>query len=184
MDLAEKIIALHDALRRQELPHAFGGALALAWCTGRARGTIDIDVNIFVDPSLAKHVIASLPPGVSFSPKLQKNLATDGQVRLWWEKTPIDIFLNTVALHQKASQRVRWEDFAGQQIPFLACADLAIFKVFFNRTKDWADLEEMAAAGTLDIEELIAVINEALGPDDERITRLNTFDRVESSDKG
>jgi len=32
--------ALDDA----DVPHAFGGALALAWCTQRARGTIDIDL--------------------------------------------------------------------------------------------------------------------------------------------
>jgi len=27
-----------------------------------------------------------------------------------------------------------------------------VFKAFFDRTKDWADLEEMQAAGTLDVE--------------------------------
>ncbi len=49
MGLPEKIIAIHEHLAAAGLPHAFGGALALAWCTGRARGTIDIDVNVFVD---------------------------------------------------------------------------------------------------------------------------------------
>ncbi len=29
------------------------------------------------------------------------------------------------------------------KLPFLSCPDLAVFKVFFNRTKDWADLEAM-----------------------------------------
>ena len=43
--LADKIVAIHQALDAAQLPHAFGGALALAWCTQRARGTIDIDVN-------------------------------------------------------------------------------------------------------------------------------------------
>ena len=45
-------------------PHAFGGALALAWCTERARGTIDIDLNVFVDGSRAREVLAALPGGV------------------------------------------------------------------------------------------------------------------------
>ena len=40
-----------SALDDARIPHAFGGALALAWCTQRARGTIDIDVNVFVDRS-------------------------------------------------------------------------------------------------------------------------------------
>ena len=47
--LVDKILALHAALDDAEIPHAFGGALALAWCTERARGTIDIDLNVFVD---------------------------------------------------------------------------------------------------------------------------------------
>lgn len=49
--------------------------------------------------------------------------------------------------------RVSWEPFAGQRIPFLSCYDLVVFKAFFNRTSDWADLEEMRRAGTLNIEQ-------------------------------
>ena len=46
MDLVEKILACHQALAAANIPHAFGGALALAWCTESARGTIDVDVKI------------------------------------------------------------------------------------------------------------------------------------------
>ena len=42
--LVDKIVAVHDALERAGLAHACGGALALAWCTERPRGTSDIDV--------------------------------------------------------------------------------------------------------------------------------------------
>ena len=59
--LADKIIAVHDALDGAGLAHAFGGALALAWCTQRARGTIDIDVNVFVPATDAEVVLAALP---------------------------------------------------------------------------------------------------------------------------
>ncbi|MEM7542806.1 MAG: hypothetical protein AAF384_14665 [Pseudomonadota bacterium] len=175
MDLTNKIIDLHHALRDAELPHAFGGALALAWCTGRARGTIDIDINVFVEPEHTANVINALPDEMEITAKLQKELRRDGQVRLLWDKTPVDIFLNTVRLHQKASQRVFWETFADEPIPFLSCADIAVFKIFFNRTKDWADLEEMAVAGTIDLDELSSVVTQALGGDDERIHRLNAL---------
>jgi hypothetical protein len=47
-DLVGKIVELHAQLTNQDIPHAFGGALALAWCTERARGTIDIDVNLLI----------------------------------------------------------------------------------------------------------------------------------------
>ena len=45
--LAEKIVAIDHTLTESGIDHAFGGALALAWCTRRARGTSDIDINIF-----------------------------------------------------------------------------------------------------------------------------------------
>ena len=66
-----------------------------------------------------------------------------------------------------------------RDIPFLACTDLAIFKAFFGRTRDWADLEEMAAAGTLDIAEVAGVLVEYLGAGDERLERLRALAEVE-----
>jgi len=50
-----------------------------------------------------------------------------------------------------------------------------VFKTFFNRTKDRADLEEMHLAGTLDLVRLIGVLGHRLGFDDERVERLLAF---------
>ena len=150
MTLVERIVALHAALREAEVEHAFGGALALAWCTQRARGTIDIDVNVFVPVERADAVYAALPAGVRVTAADRAAIDRDGQTRLWWDQTPVDIFFNTTEFHRDAADRARVETFAGEQVPFLACRDLAVFKAFFNRTKDWADLEEMHAAGSLD----------------------------------
>ncbi len=47
-----------------------------------------------------------------------------------------------------------------------------MFKVFFDRTKDWADLEEMAAAGTLDIDRVVGILSHYLGSTDTRIDHL------------
>ena len=68
--------------------------------------------------------------------------------------------------------RTRWEPFNGLDLPFLSCSDLAVFKAFFSRTRDWADLEDMQSAGTLDIDRVIGVLVRRLGPGDERIDRL------------
>ena len=65
---AGKILALHGALDAAGLPHAFGGALALAWCTERARGTIDIDLNVFVAADQAEHVAGARCPTRSRGP--------------------------------------------------------------------------------------------------------------------
>lgn len=178
MNLPQKIIAVHQSLEQADLAHAFGGALALAWCTGQARGTIDIDINIFVAIEHVDAVVAALPTAVKVSAGERKVLVRDGQVRLWWQHTPVDIFLNTTGFHSEAGGRVRWENFMGQSVPFLSCYDLAVFKAFFNRTKDWADLEEMHAAGTLDINGVTAQLIEMLGADDERIERLQAIRRL------
>lgn len=173
--LPKKIIALHKALSKAEISHAFGGALALAWCTLQARGTVDIDVNIFVDAGEAKRVFKALPRAISRGDTELELIIKEGQVRLWWEHTPVDIFLNTTGFHEQAAQRLRWEEFAGEDIPFLACRDLAVFKAFFNRSRDWADLEEMCDAGTLNKGHVLSVLIQYLGGEDERIDRLNAL---------
>jgi hypothetical protein len=174
--LPEKILAIHRALESHGLPHAFGGALALAWCTQRARGTIDIDLNVFVDVTLAGDVLAALPSDVAWSPDDLALVERDGQARLWWDTTPVDLFLDTTEFHREAASRVRSELFAGTPVPFLSCSDLAVFKAFFNRSRDWVDLEEMAAAGTLDLDRVIGALVRYLGPTDDRIERLRALD--------
>lgn len=171
-NLVDKILALHESLKSAQLPHAFGGALALAWCTERARGTIDIDINVLMPEDEYQQAVDALPAEVKVTKADLKILKRDGQVRLWWNKTPIDLFLNSTEFHADIIERIRWESFAGQSVPFLSCYDLAVFKAFFNRTKDWADLEEMYSAGTLDISRVQATLISYLGADDERIVQL------------
>ena len=171
IDLPGKIVQLHRWLADAELPHAFGGALALAWCTERARGTIDIDINVFVGAERMDHALAALLE-IKATAKERQALRRDGQVRLWWGQTPVDLFLNTTPYHERVATRVRLESFMGERVPFLACMDVAVFKAFFNRTKDWADIEAMRAAGTLDIEAVKLVIAEYLGVEDERVAQL------------
>ena len=175
--LADKMVAVHGALAAERIPHAFGGALALAWCTQRARGTIDLDINIFVGPDQTERALAALPPAVVATDADRQLLTRDGQARLWWDTTPVDVFLNTTGFHAEIAERIRFEPFAGTELPFLACQDLAVFKAFFDRTKDWADLEEMDAAGTLDVPVVTAVLTRYLGADDTRIRRLAAFGR-------
>ena len=170
--LADKIVAIHLALDAARLSHAFGGALALAWCTQRARGTIDIDVNVFVPTDRTDDLLAALPAEITASDDAIAQLEADGQSRLWWAHTPVDVFLDTTPFHVDVGERIHREPFAGHDVPFLACRDLAVFKAFFDRTKDWADLEEMQTAGTLDVEAVAGILVHYLGPDDPRVGRL------------
>ena len=175
MNLADRMVAIHRSLEAGSIPHAFGGALALAWCTERARGTIDLDLNLFVPPERAGDVLAALPDGVRWTDADVRQIERDGQIRLWWDETPIDVFFSTTDYYDEVANRVRWEPFAGHEVPFLSCRDLAVFKAFFNRTRDWADLEDMTAAGTLDTDAVLGTLVRYLGADDDRVERLRSL---------
>jgi hypothetical protein len=174
MSLPVRILAVHRSLKSHDLPHAFGGALALAWCTQRARGTIDIHVNVFVAADRTDSEIAALPGEVRVTETERAALLSSGQVRVWWDTTPIDLFLDTTEFHEAVGTGIRWEPFGGIDVPFLACRDLAVFKAFFDRT-DWADLEEMQTAGALDVEAVAGVLVNYLGGNDQRVERLRSL---------
>ncbi len=171
-ELVNKLFAIHDALKEAGAPHAFGGAVALAYCVEEPRGTRDLDVNIFVDVSRAEFVLGSLPKGIKVRKKEITAVKRDGQARLYWDETPIDVFLNNVPLHDAVASSVVWVPLQGRNVPVLDCASLAIFKAFFDRTKDWADLEEIALATPEDIETAAETIADLVGPDDPAVQRL------------
>ena len=64
MTLPEKLVALHRAPEEAKMPHAFGGAIALAYSTLNPRGTSDIDVNVFTPATDPGPALAALPDGV------------------------------------------------------------------------------------------------------------------------
>lgn len=171
-EVARKAVALHHALEEARLPHALGGALALGWCTRDPRGTSDIDLNIFVPTSAIPKVLAALPPEVVANEENVRQLRRDGQSRLFWGEVPVDLFLTTDEFHVEVMSRVSLEPFAGELVPFLSCGDLAVFKAFFDRRRDWADIEDMLVAGTIDADAVVAVIARFLGDDDPRISKL------------
>lgn len=167
--LARRLLAIDVALAG--IPHAFGGAIALAYCTGEPRATIDLDLNVFLDCEQWERGVAALPVEVLVTGTNRRELRDTGQTRCWWDTTAVDLFFNTHPFHAVAASRVRRVPFAGQVIPVLDCTSLAVFKAFFNRTKDWADLEAMATADQLDVDAVGAFLRELLG-DDERLVRL------------
>ena len=99
----------------------------------------------------------------------------EGQARLDWDGTPIDVFLNNIPLHDAVAASVAWVRLEGRDIPVLDCASLAIFKAFFDRTKDWADLEAIAAATPEDIQGAAATIAETVGEDDPAVGKLRSL---------
>lgn len=170
--LADRLLTIHAALDTADIPHAFGGAIALAYCTGEPRATIDLDLNIFVPHTHPEKAISAMPDDVVITLANRQELARSGQTRAWWDDTPIDLFFANHPFHTIVQERARQVPFAGTHIPVLDCTSLAVFKAFFNRTKDWADLEAMAHAEQLNTDAVAYFLMDLLGNDDPRLERL------------
>jgi hypothetical protein len=175
--LSERLVALHESLGARRIPHAFGGAIALAYWTLEPRGTVDIDVNVFVPAAKAERVLRALPAGVARPDGAAERIARDGQIRLWWDEVPVDLFFDYAPVHADAARNRRRVPFAGTRIPVLGPTELAVFKTMFDRTRDWADIEAMLAAGTLDLEAVRAELTTLLDAGDDRFVRLGVAAR-------
>jgi hypothetical protein len=175
MRLPERIVTIHRALSKANIPHAFGGAIALAYATLDPRGTSDVDVNIFTPASEPERALAALPDGIGQPPGTADVIARDGQIRLWWDETPIDLFFDYIPLHDEAARNRRTVPFEGEQIPILGPVELAVFKVMFDRTRDWADLEAMTETGSLDVVAVRKAVAKLVGADDHRLARLDAL---------
>lgn len=171
-ELVEKLLAIHRALKAHSLPHAFGGAIALAYCVQEPRGTRDLDVNIFIDASDAARALEALPDGVRVSRDDIETVKREGQTRLFWDGVPVDVFLNNLPLHEEVANGVLWVPLGDQQIPVLDCTSLVVFKSLFNRTKDWADIEEVAEVAPEDVDAAAKTVAELVGEDDPSYRRL------------
>jgi hypothetical protein len=168
LTLTGRILQLHEHLDTAGFGHAFGGALALAFCTAEPRATRDIDLNVFVGVDRLDDLLAALPTGVKVTKAERALLLRDGQARLWWDGTPLDLFLSNHPFHDRAEVNRRVVPFAGiDDLPVLACPDLAVFKTFFARPKDAVDIATMAAARSVDLDQLERSVSALLG-DDER----------------
>ena len=173
MTLPERVIALHRSLVRNRIPHAFGGAIALAYWTLDPRGTSDIDLNVFVSAAESSGALEALPSGVDRPEGTVEAIATDGQIRLWWDGTPIDLFFDYVPVHSDAARHARTVPFADTRIPVLGPVELGVLKVMYDRTRDWADIEAMVTAKTLDLDAVRTTLATLLEPDDPRFARLD-----------
>jgi hypothetical protein len=171
-ELVTKLFAIHDALTTAGLAHAFGGAIALAYCTEEPRGTRDLDLNIFTDSSRAEIALAALPAGISVLKADIDSVQREGQTRLWWDDTPIDVFLNNHPFHDAVAGGMTWVPLEHREVPVLDCASLVVFKALFNRTRDWADIEAVAEQSPDDIGRAAATIEEMLGAGDGIYRRL------------
>ncbi len=177
MLLDEKVAALARALSEGDVPHAFGGAMALAYYA-TPRGTRDVDINVFLPVAACDRVLEALVPlGVAPpTPALRRSLERDEQVRLRWDETPLDLFFSYNELHDACLERRRRVPFGAARIAILSAEDLAIFKVLFARDKDWRDLREVLfAQPDFDAGYALAWLERIVDDDDDRLVRFQAL---------
>ena len=172
LTLAQRVVALDGALAR--IPHAFGGALALAYYA-EPRATIDIDLNLFVPVERYPDVAGPLVEigAAADDPEVAELVRRDGQARVFWDDTPIDLFFAYDAFHDAAARGRRDVPFADSTIPILAAEHLVVCKVVFNRAKDWVDIDAIVAAESpIDVAEVLRWVGRIAGDEDPRYARV------------
>ncbi len=171
--LPDKVVAIHEALSAAKIPHAIGGALALAYYA-EPRATIDVDLNLFIPVTRWREAIEALVElGIQTTDLDSSALERDGQCRLWWGDNPVDLFFAYDAIHDAMRDETRRVPFAGAKIPILAPEHLAVCKAMFDRRKDWLDIEKMMIAGDdFDLEAVEGWLRRMVGRQDARLERL------------
>ena len=176
--LPDELIVIHQALERDGLPHAFGGAIALAFC-GVPRFTQDIDINLAA--KVGEHprvldVLSSLFP-ITDRERIENEISQGAQARLKWGVTPVDLFFSELPFHESLMVRIRDVDYAGVRIQVISAEDLIICKTAYNRGKDWADIENIfrVAGPDIALEYLRYWLDDFFPPEDERIRKIETY---------
>jgi Nucleotidyl transferase AbiEii toxin, Type IV TA system len=176
LSLPEKVVAIDEGLKDARIPHAFGGALALAYYA-EPRVTIDIDVNVFVPTTRIDEIDHALTPlGVAplDADEARSALERDGQCRIWWGITAVDLFFSYTELHEAMRRDARRVPFGDDEIDVLSPEHLVVCKASFDRPKDWLDIEQvLVATDPLEVEEVDFWLREMLGEDDHRKQRFD-----------
>jgi hypothetical protein len=140
--LAAQQLARELQLRGQE--YALGGAIALGYW-GTPRGTVDVDLTIYLPPERPSECIALLLDiGCSVLPaEAAESLREHGFCRVAYFGTRLDVFLPIVPFYEAARLRRKRLELAGQSIVVWDAESLVVFKMMFFRRKDLADVEQI-----------------------------------------
>jgi len=126
--------------------YALGGAIALGvW--GIPRGTVDVDVTVFLPPDRPSECIGLLRDiGCEFSAKqATESLRKHGFCRTAFSGLQVDVFVPLVSFYEVARARRKRVNLAGRPVWVWDAESLAVFKMMFFRRKDLADVEQILA---------------------------------------
>jgi hypothetical protein len=172
VSLTEKVSIIHRTLDMAEIPHAIGGAVAIAYY-GEPRSTGDLDVNVFIPPDRWPLLSDSLRPLAIEIEVDERELRRFGEIELDWDSNLLHLFLSTDPLHGRMREEIHHVPFNGATIPIVSPEHLVVRKAILDRPKDWLDIEQMlVATSPLDLGEIREWLERMVGKDDPRMVRL------------
>ncbi|MEA2686416.1 MAG: hypothetical protein QOE93_1611 [Actinomycetota bacterium] len=187
MGLVELIIAVHRHLEDAGISHAFGGALALAY-VAEPRGTVGVDVNVFLTPDGLDRVADAIEPlGLRREARPTDDQPPIAGVRFVHgdDPFPVDVFPALDERYREIESRRVLKPFGrgDDLLPFLSAEDLCLFKLSYGRPKDWVDLAAVATARPdLDVEVIEELLVALRGPGMyPRVARLRSLLRRETT---
>jgi hypothetical protein len=178
LGMSEKVVRLHRVLQRHDIPHAFGGAIAVDYYRV-PRATIDIDLNVFIPPADHARVVDALAEEFEIpdAQALSREVMERDQGKTHWGDTRIDLFFAASDFHEAMARRARTVEYEGTSIPILSAEDIVTIKVVFDRTQDWADIESVGKliGPELDLDYVSGWLERLIGPDDPRLSRVTSL---------
>jgi hypothetical protein len=127
--------------------YALGGAIALGYW-GAPRGTIDVDLTLFLPPDKPSDCACLLQDiGCELSAaEAVKSLREHGFCRVAYAGTRVDVFLPIAPFYEAARTRRKRVELGGRPVMIWDAESLAVFKMMFFRRKDLADVEQILRA--------------------------------------
>ena len=169
---AELAVQISSLLAEAGIRHAIGGALAFGFYAS-PRGTVDVDMNIFVAADRPHEALDVLAAGGVAIDREQAVEAIGSRGDLFVEHggCRLDFFFNSIPLHASASERARTVELLGTPVPVLSAEDLVVLKLLFNRHKDIVDIEAIveSSGDKLDVAYVRHWLVECVGSDDTRV---------------
>jgi hypothetical protein len=178
MDATEAAVHFAAALDAAQVHYAIGGAIAYGFF-GAARGTHDVDINVFLPGARAGLALDAL---IAAGLKIDRESALEsaierGDARGRFASMPIDLFFNSIPVHDRAARRTRQVTLHGKLIWVLAPEDTAIFKMLFYRGKDLVDVERLIRLmrQELDTTYVRRALVEVVGEEDHRTKKWDAL---------
>lgn len=168
MNVIDLAVAAHRVLDDAGLPHAFGGALALN-LYAEPRMTSDVDLSVFVPWEEREPVLALFGTiGFHVEPSDRPSAPVAGiRLRSTEHREILDVFFALDPVYDRVRDRAVLVPYGrnGEELPFFTAEDIVMFKLSFNRTKDWVDIENVIRDGpALDTEYIQETLVAMRGP--------------------